>query len=235
MIEPVKLPSGALYFNVQQGSDSWSRLRMGRPTSSDFDSLITPTGEVSKAKGVKSYAHRLIAEILLQTPIRTMAPSYAMERGKALEPEARDAYCFITNEELEYGGFITDDLKRWGCSPDALIKGKNAGIEIKCPLSEEIHMGYLFDNETLIKDYAPQVQGQIFAAGFDYVDMISYYPGLPRVIVRVEPNPKFQASLETALLGIREYMNDKIEWLVDQGYMDLPKDNSISPEVALHG
>ena len=208
---------------------------MGRPTSSDFDCLITPGGEPTKGEKVENYANRLVAEILLQTPIRTMAPSYAMERGKSLEPEARDAYCFITGKTLSYGGFITDDLKRYGCSPDALIVGENAGIEIKCPLSEEKHMGYLFDNERLLKEHAPQVQGQIFVAGFDYVDMISYFPGLPRVIVRADPVAKIQASLETALTGIRENMNEKIEWLIEQGHMDVTMPKSIPREVALHG
>lgn len=211
----------ARHYDVAQGSDRWSILRMGRASSSDFDQIITPTGLVAKGDKVDKYENRLIAEIMLMRPVRTMAPSYAMERGKALEPEARDAYEFATGKKLIHAGFITDDLGHYGCSPDALVKDENIGVEIKCPLSEEKHIGYLLDPKSFIDEHKPQVQGQIFVAGFDAVDMISYFPELPRVIVRAEPIEIFQTNLKIALDGLWSRMNEKIERLVDAGHLSI--------------
>lgn len=225
------------FYDVVQGSERWSFLRMGRPTASDFDQIITPEGDVAKGKKVETYANRLVSEILLMRPIRTISPTYAMERGKNLEQEAGNAYKFAANQELASGGFFTDDLGHAGASPDARIIGFNRGLEIKCPLSEEKHMTYYYNPEELISEYIEQTQGQINRCGFECVDMISYYPELPRVITRVYPVQKYQDSINEAVLGLRDLMNEKIMRLVDDGHLDidifLEKQNSAQQETLL--
>ena len=100
------------HHNVVQGSPEWERLRMGRPTSSDFNKIITPTGALSKQ--ADAYANKLITELMLGSPLRTLEPTYWMERGSVMEVEARQAYELIEEVTVERGGFITDDEECFG-------------------------------------------------------------------------------------------------------------------------
>ena len=120
-----------------------------------------------------------------------------MERGRLLEDEAVRSYCFEKECEVETVGFITTDDGMIGCSPDRVIAGWKRGLEIKCP-SPQVHVGYMM-RRTVDKDYWPQVQGQMLVGGFEGVDIQSYYPGLPSVIIPVERDEKYIALLEDAL------------------------------------
>jgi hypothetical protein len=51
-----------------------------------------------------------------------------MERGKIMEDEARDLYCFMARLRADARGFIRNGDK--GCSPDSLI-GEVGALEIK--------------------------------------------------------------------------------------------------------
>lgn len=217
------------FYDVEQGSEQWGLLRMGKPTASDFHKILTTKGKLSAQ--ANQYENRLIAEIMLMRPIRTIAPTYAMQHGTMKEPEARASYEFINSAKLVHAGFITDDDGYYGCSPDGKIVGANAGVEIKCPLSEEQHITCLIDNQYFIDEHKPQVQGQIFVAKFDYVDMISYHDDFPPVIVRVEPDPIFQENLAEALSKLRENMNRKIERLIEQGHLKLDGYTAAQKEV----
>ena len=39
------------------------------------------------------------------------------------------------------------------------------------------------------RDHTIQLQGQLWVTGRDWVDFVSYHPGLPPFIVRVKPEP----------------------------------------------
>ena len=45
-------------------------------------------------------------------------------------------------------------------------------------------------------DYKAQVQGQLWVTGRAWADFMSYCPELPPFLIRVEPDPKFQAALD---------------------------------------
>lgn len=204
-------------YEVDQGTAEWGILRIGRPTSSDFNKVMTSTGKPSDS--VKTYENKLIAEIMLERPVRTIEPTSYMDRGSHMEFEARDAYQFINNDvKIEKAGFITDDLGRYGASPDAYKPDDNAGVEIKCP-ADHTHVDYLLDKEKLKKKYMQQVQGQIFVCGFDYVDLFSYHPELPSVQVRIEPNKVHLNRLHNALREMRIRMNTKLEFLISNGHL----------------
>ena len=72
--------------NSKQGSHRWLQSRLGRPSASNFDKLITTTGNPSSS--AEQYINRLIAEKLTGQS----APHFvsdAMTRGTELEPEAK--------------------------------------------------------------------------------------------------------------------------------------------------
>jgi len=181
---------------VEQGTTEWHALRLGIPTASNFDKLITTKGEPSKSR--TKYLYQLVGERLSGTKEEGYTNGY-MERGIQLESEARSFYEVVTGKELKTCGFITDNHGDYGCSPDGLV-GDDGLIEIKCP-SMAVHVGYLIDNK-LPTDYFQQVQGQMFVAERKWLDFISYYPGIPPLIIRVEKDAGFCSKLHWELGAI---------------------------------
>lgn len=187
--------------SVEQGTEEWRKLRLGIPTSSMFHTLITPTGKPSTQ--ARKYAYQLIAEEITGRPCDDFAGSYWMERGKELEPEAARAYEFHQEVETKLVGFITNDAGTIGCSPDRLVLGKNAGVEIKCYKAEN-HIAVAV--EGFGNDHVPQVQGQLLIGEFDYVDRWSYHPDMPPVLVRTHRDEGFITKLAEAL---ERFLEDK--------------------------
>ncbi len=180
--------------NVAQGSAEWKHVRLGIPTSSNFNKIITIKGEPSKQR--QKYMYQLAAERITGVKEDTYTNAI-MERGIMIEAEARNMYEFITENEVEQIGFCYhSDKKLWGCSPDGLI-GDDGVLELKSPLSHT-HVGYLLSGK-LPTDYFQQTQGQILVTGRKYVDFFSFYPGLSPLLIRVEPDKTFLGALEAEL------------------------------------
>lgn len=176
-----------------QGSESWERLRIGIPTSSSFDKIITPLGKPSKSW--EKYAYFLIAERFLDRKINTYK-SDAMENGKIIEEDAAADYELQTGNDTQIVGFVTNDAGTIGASPDRLV-GDEGLLEVKCPMPQT-QMEYLITGK-IDREYWPQLQGQLFITGRKWVDIISFNPELPRSIIRVERDVEFIACLESLL------------------------------------
>lgn len=203
-------------YDVDQGSPQWAMLRAGRPTSSDFDKIITPTGRPSAQ--AKAYRRKLIAEIMLKEPITTFESTYWIDRGKTLEPDAAALYELTYGVETKKVGFVTDDKGQYGCSPDRFV-GNNGSLEIKCP-APQTHVSYLVDGK-LDKDYYPQIQGHLFVTGFDWVDIFSYHPEMPPARIRVERDEIFLSSLAEEMESFLNLMNEEIQKLIDMGHLQI--------------
>ena len=180
--------------NVVQGTPEWQKERVGIPTASCFDKIITVKGERSKQR--TKYMYQLAAERI--TGIKENGYQNAvMERGIQMEDEARKMYELMTGYTVTTVGVCyPDEQKRYGCSPDGLI-GEEGLVEIKCPTSA-IHVGYLLGG-VLPTDYVQQCQGQLLVTGRKWVDFFSFYPGLKPLLVKVKPDKKFLHSLQVEL------------------------------------
>ena len=176
-----------------QGSDFWLKARAGIPTSSNFDRIITTKGEPSKQR--QKYLYQLVGELLTGV-VENGYQNEVMQRGKELEAEARAAYEFITDNEVKQVGFCMNEGQSYGNSPDGLI-GEDGGLEIKCP-TLSVAVEYL-DKGVLPTAYWQQVQGSLLVTGRKWWDFVSYYPGLPLFIVRVERDEKFIEKLHDEL------------------------------------
>ncbi len=186
----------------EQGSADWYFARLGIPTASCFDQIVTPAkGQLSKSS-VK-YAYRLITERLLNTPTESLEGQQWMERGKELEPRAVAQYEFVTEFETEPVGFITTDDGQIGASPDRLIKGKTIGLEIKCP-APHTHLGYLLDGPG--ETYRPQVQGQLYVAELERADFYSYHPRMPAYTLATPRDEPYIKLLAAALNAFNEQL-----------------------------
>jgi len=146
-----------VYRNVAQGSTEWLLLRMGRPTASCFDRIITPSGKPSSQ--ASDYCNLLLAELMLGRPIETPAMPW-MERGSLLEDDARAEYEFVNDVTVDRVGFCTTDDGLIGCSPDGLV-GEDGLLELKCPKAE-VHVGYLLlEDEGVQQAFWAQIPGQL--------------------------------------------------------------------------
>lgn len=191
-----------------QGSAEWLTVRLGIPTASEMHNIITPkTGKLSAS--AQKYAYRLIAERLLNRPVQDIDSLAYIERGKELEPQAVRQYEFENDVETEPVGFITTDDGLIGASPDRLIRGRPAGLEIKCPAAHT-HVGYLLDGHD--EKYRPQVQGQILVAEFEYVDFYSFHPRMPPAAIRTPRDEPYIRLMRAAL----DEFNDRLAAMLER-------------------
>lgn len=170
---------------MEQRSEQWFRARAGRPTASQFERLITPTGKDSSQWD--DYALELCAQCIRPDEI-TWEGNFHTDRGTELEPEARALFSELMGLDVSEVGFVTRDDEVIGCSPDGLVSNADgdyvAGLELKCPLSK-YHARYLIDGELPAK-YRPQVHGSMAVTGLRHWYFMSYCPGLAPFITRVE-------------------------------------------------
>jgi YqaJ-like viral recombinase domain len=183
-------------YRVEQGSVDWYRLRLGKPTSSNFHRIVTPLGAPSK-QAVK-YLYRLVAERLLN---ETMDDEIGFVKwvasGKENEPFAVKQFEFVNEVELEPGGFVTSDDGRIGASPDRIFKGHKQSLEIKSP-APWTQLQYLLEGPD--DAYIAQTQGHLLVGdGFDAVHFYSYNSRTPPFHQVVRRDPRYQGILAAAL------------------------------------
>lgn len=185
----------SIYHRVEQRSPEWFALRIGKPTASEFDRIITPkTGQLSTQS--TDYAKCILAELMLGKPLEAPETPW-MTRGTELEDSAIEAYEFETGRETTLGGFITDDAATIGCSPDRLV-GDDGALEMKVPAPNTM-IGYLLDRTSLEMGKRTQVQGQMLVTGRAWCDLVAYHPEMPLVVVRVKRDEPFITKMAEAL------------------------------------
>lgn len=181
----------------EQGSHEWLQSRLGCPSGSGFDKLITATGKPSSQ--AEGYVNQLIAELLTGETTYVKKTEW-MERGNELEPDARLYYEIATGNTVSEVGFCKREGRHeYGVSPDGLI-GDNGGLEIKCP-SPSVHVAYLRAG-VLPTKYTQQVQGCLLVTEREWWDFLSYHPEMPALLVRVHRDEGYikllQAEVEKA-------------------------------------
>ena len=179
------------HYDLQQGSDEWLEARLGIPTASEFDRIITPAKRQPAAAATK-YLNIKLAEWMYGAPLEAFVSPW-MERGAALEAEAVRYYEMERDVETTKVGLVLTDDGMIGASPDRLV-GDDGLLEQKCP-ALDTHVGSMLDPASLVAEYRLQVQGQLWVCQREWCDMQSYYPGFPSVIVRVQRDEKVQAAL----------------------------------------
>jgi hypothetical protein len=204
---PQKLETG-------EANPEWLKLRIGIPTASEFDKIITPTGKASTQW--EAYAHKILAEEIVGHAIQGFVKTAAMEEGNARELESIQFYEFQKDVTTEPIGFITDDARTMGCSPDRLV-GAEGLLEAKNPLAHT-HIGYLL-NANVDKEYWPQCQGGLMLAERAWIDIMSHFPEIPHLIVRVERDETYIALMRQMLADFNGKLQNKRKILIDRGYL----------------
>lgn len=160
---------------MQQGSEEWFQARLGKLTASRIADATAKTKSGWGASRANLMA-QLAVERLTGQPVDTYTNA-AMQHGIDTEPEARSAYEFYQEVEVEQVGFIEHPvIPMAGASPDGLV-GTEGMVEIKCPQSAT-HIETLLGAPTPEK-YVKQVQWQMECAIRDWCDFVSYDPRMP--------------------------------------------------------
>ena len=184
---------------IQQGTDEWHQLRLGKVTASRVADILAKT-----KSGPSASRGNYLIELALQRVTKTIEESYqneAMQWGTQTEPQARVAYEVKTGNFVDQIAFVNHPtIAGFGCSPDGLV-GNDGLIEIKCPNSAT-HWGYIKANEPPNK-YVIQMQAQMAATGAKWCDFVSFDPRMPErsqlLIVHVPRDPEFILFMETEI------------------------------------
>jgi hypothetical protein len=145
------------------------------------------------SKTRRKYMLRLLGEILTGKPEDTYHNVH-MERGHVLESEARDLYAMLAEVEPKKVGFIRNFGA--GCSPDSLVDTRGM-VEIKSKLPS-IQLEVILAGE-IPTEHKAQLQGQLWVAEREWVDFVSYWPGLKPFVKRVYRDEPYIAAMKIAV------------------------------------
>ena len=183
-----------IIIDIPQGGESWFQEKLGKPSASRFDEIVTTKGELSKQR--EGYLYDLAAQVISGISPEGFKSS-AMEEGTRREDESRKLYELINDAEVKQCGVIyKDEWKLALCSPDGIVNN-SYGLELKNVIPKTM-VKYLLDG-VLPAAYFQQVQGSLYITGFDRWDFLAYSPGLPPLIIEVSRDEIFIAKLEVAL------------------------------------
>lgn len=159
-----------------QRTPEWFARRAGRFTGSRFGDLMAVT-----KSGPSASRRNLLATLAVERLTGQCVETYcnaAMERGIALEEEARQAYeAHIGALCVEVDFIDHPTVTMCGVSPDGLV-GDDGLVEIKCPASMAKHLDALRSGAHA-DEYAWQIQGQLWVTGRAWCDAVSYDPRFP--------------------------------------------------------
>jgi putative phage-type endonuclease len=191
---------------MMQGTEEWLRARIGKATASRVRDITATTKSGGWTAGRENYMAELVTERLTGEPAPKFV-SAAMANGTECEPEARAAYSFQADVDVEEVGFIDHPtIAMCGASPDGLV-GADGMVEIKCPTTAT-HLKTLLTGKIAI-EYVDQMQMQMAVCGRRWVDFVSYDKRLPepmRLFVhRMPRDDKLIASIE---LQVTQFLID---------------------------
>jgi putative phage-type endonuclease len=188
-----------------QGSADWLRLRAGCATASCFADIIAVGKNGKPLKSRDDYLMKLVVERITGEPV-IGSGSQATNWGTDAEPFARAEYELTTGNIVTEVGFIKHPKHQWvGASSDGLV-GKVGGVEIKCPHNSAVHLQTWA--EGMPEAHRPQVLGQMWILGLEWIDFCSYDPRMQNggehlklYRQRIMRDDAYIANLENEVLG----------------------------------
>ncbi|MGD8567364.1 MAG: YqaJ viral recombinase family protein [Gammaproteobacteria bacterium] len=202
-------------YKVEQRSDEWFKLRIGKITCSNFGILMpTPRQKTEWNDTQLKILREIAAEIITQEREESYTSS-AMQWGIDQEDNARYLFQAQEFETVRTCGFF--ELSEYvGGSPDGIIvrDGEDWGnLETKCPTSKQ-HLLYELDKDELFKAYKYQVLGQCLVTELLPYALCSYDPRFPdsrqliiiRGVATDEDLKPLRDRLDSAIALIRSWI-----------------------------
>lgn len=163
-----------IFHDVEQNTDAWMALRIGKVTASSFGKFMANDG---KAFGdpAKDYALQIALERVTGKKADYSFSNEHTERGHEQEPIARMLYEDDRFVDVSNGGFFCCD--QYGDSPDGLV-GDDGVLEIKS-VTAKVHYATI-RRGSFDPAYRWQLVGHIDCTGRDWVDFASFCSDFPQ-------------------------------------------------------
>lgn len=199
--------------DLVQGTAEWHEVRLGKVTASRVADVIAKT-KTGPAASRKNYEAQLIAERLTGEKTDSFT-NPAMQWGNDTEAEARAAYSFHMDVDVEEVGFVVHPrIEDSGASPDGLV-GDDGLVEIKCP-NTATHIETLLSGKIPAK-YRTQMMWQMACTERAWCDFVSFDPRLPErqrlFIQRVDRDAEVIEGLQAEVVAFLAEIGAKIEAL----------------------
>lgn len=202
--------------DIEQRTDEWRNLRLGRFTGSRFAGVLAKSKRDGKPLKARDDLIWTIATERIQGYQEQGTSSYSLQWGIDNEAFAREAYELKTGFFVDEIAFIQHkELDYAGVSPDGII-GSDGGLEIKCPKSPQIHLqSFLYG---VPEEYVPQLQGFLWVTGRKWIDFVSYDPNtkdaLKLLIIRVYRDEEFINNLEAEIKHAEIEVQDLVSRII---------------------
>jgi len=199
---------------MEQGTDEWFAIRIGKVTASRVADVIAKTKSGYSASR-DNYMAQLVCERLTGQKGESFTNS-AMQHGTETEPLARAAYEALKDVLVDEVGFVPHPtIKMAGASPDGLV-GDDGLIEIKCP-NTATHIETLL-SESVPTKYYTQMQFQMACTGRMWTDFVSFDNRLPEelqlFVKRVPRDEMYIKLMEAEIVQFIAELDDKINKLM---------------------
>lgn len=196
---------------IVQGSPEWYAYRAGKVTASRIADLMART-QKGWSTSRKHYADKLVAERITGRPMPQRSVA-SLDRRLELEPEARVAYEFYSDNTVREVGFIEHPrIPNAGCSPDGLIDD-DGGLELKC-CDSAAHIEMLTTG-VIDKGYILQCDFGMACTGRKWWDFGSYDPTMPEdlklYVQRIYRNDERIAAIESAVIEFLAEVDQRVE------------------------
>ena len=186
----------AAYIGIEQGTEEWLKIRLGKVTASGVADVLAKT-----KSGVSASRGNYLIKLAIQRVTGVVEEGFindAMQWGKDNEPQARVAYEVASGNFVDQVAFVDHPTIKWfGASPDGLVNDDGL-VEIKCPNSAT-HWSYIKDDGPPTKYYI-QMQAQMACTGRSWCDFVSFDPRMPErsrlFIKRVMREDAYIAEME---------------------------------------
>ncbi len=199
---------------MDQGSEEWFTIRIGKVTASRVADVIAKT-KTGYSASRDNYMAQLICERLTGLKGESFTNA-AMQHGTDTEPLARAAYEALKDVLVDEVGFVPHPtIEMAGASPDGLV-GEDGLLEIKAPQTNT-HIETLL-SQSVPGKYNTQMQFQMACTGRQWCDFVSFDNRLPEMlqlfVTRVPRDEVFIRLIEAEIVQFIAELDDKINKLM---------------------
>ncbi len=187
---------------LTQRTEAWWNVRAGKVTASRIGDLMATTRNGWGAAR-KRYFDEILSERLTGKSIIKRVAS--LDWRAELEPEARIAYEFYTDNSVREVGFIPHpEIENAGASPDGYVNDDGI-LEIKA--LDAINHVALLNGGPIDNAYLAQMQFGLTCSRRAWADFLAYNPQMPEelkvIIKRIERDDHAISKIESA---VREFL-----------------------------
>jgi len=204
-----------LHNDIEQGSEEWLKLRLGKITGSCFSKLLGT--KAAREKYLYSRANEIVTGCIEKTKAFY---SEDVQRGHEYEPIARNEYRFNNFKVTDVDEVGLVQLNDYiACSPDGLV-GEDGMIEIKSPNPNNYFRQVVEISqkgvEAISNEHRWQMQFNLFVCSRKWCDYVLYNDehatkGSGLFIFRVNYDSEMQKliteTIDKCIPMIKEYVN----------------------------